>query len=251
MRTGAAFLIGEARRHDPDRYLCALLAPADRRDTLIALTVFNHELARVPEVVSQPLAGMIRLQWWRDVIDELVRGASSRHHPVVESLAEALAKGRVSPHSLHALIDAREPALDRPAPDPVRLEAYAAGTSGELARIWYAALGGTASNEADGASAMGTAFGLVGLERALGDEASHLAADTESHEVTAVTAAIRQRAKALVAEGRRLAGRPSRGCMAAFLLGALVDDRLRRPDGRGRSPLAPLTLAARVLLRRP
>ncbi len=117
MRTGAAFLLGEARRHDPDRYLCALLAPADRRATLIALTVFNHELARVPEVVSQPLAGMIRLQWWRDAIDELVRGEVPRRQPVVEAMAEAIAKGRVSPRMLHALIDAREPALERPAPD--------------------------------------------------------------------------------------------------------------------------------------
>ena len=142
MRTGAAFLIGEARRHDPDRYLCALLAPADRRDTLIALTVFNHELARVPEVVSQPLAGMIRLQWWRDAIDELVRGEDPRRQPVVEAMAEALAEGRVAPRMLHALIDAREPALERPAPDLGWLEAYAMGTSGELARTWYAALGG-------------------------------------------------------------------------------------------------------------
>ena len=69
--------------------------------------------------------------------------------------------------------------------------------------------------------------------------------------MTLITAAICERARDLAAAGRRLAGRPSRSCMTAFLLGALVDDRLRRPDGRGRSPLAPLTLAARVLLRKP
>ena len=124
--------------------------------------MFNHELAKVPEVVSQPLAGMIRLQWWRDAIDELVRAEDPRRQPVVEAMAEALAEGRVAPRMLHALIDAREPALERPAPDLGWLEAYAAGTSGELARTWYAALGGKAGNEADGAAAIGTAFGLLG-----------------------------------------------------------------------------------------
>jgi phytoene synthase len=53
--SASTYLLDEARRYDPDRYLCALLAPADRRDTLVALTVFNHELARVAEVATQPL----------------------------------------------------------------------------------------------------------------------------------------------------------------------------------------------------
>ena len=50
-----AYLLREARSHDPDRYLCALLAPADRREALLALTLFNHELARIPDIVTQPV----------------------------------------------------------------------------------------------------------------------------------------------------------------------------------------------------
>ena len=38
----AAFLAAEARRHDPDRYLCALLAPPDRRGAVLALVLINH-----------------------------------------------------------------------------------------------------------------------------------------------------------------------------------------------------------------
>ncbi|MBM3571296.1 MAG: squalene/phytoene synthase family protein, partial [Alphaproteobacteria bacterium] len=32
-----------ARRHDRERFLCALFAPGDRRDDLFALYAFNHE----------------------------------------------------------------------------------------------------------------------------------------------------------------------------------------------------------------
>ena len=42
------------RRHDPDRFLTALFAPPDRRDALLVLYAFNHELARAREVASEP-----------------------------------------------------------------------------------------------------------------------------------------------------------------------------------------------------
>ena len=40
------------RRHDPDRFLTALFAPPERRDALLTLYAFNHELARAREVAS-------------------------------------------------------------------------------------------------------------------------------------------------------------------------------------------------------
>jgi phytoene synthase len=38
------------RRHDPDRFLTALFAPPAKRDALLTLYAFNHELARAREV---------------------------------------------------------------------------------------------------------------------------------------------------------------------------------------------------------
>ena len=43
------------RRHDPDRFLCALFAPPARRDALFALVAFNHELARAREETTHRL----------------------------------------------------------------------------------------------------------------------------------------------------------------------------------------------------
>jgi phytoene synthase len=246
----SAYLLAEAKRRDPDRYLCALFAPADRRDDLLTLLLFNDELARIPAAVTQSMTGLIRLQWWRDAVDELLTGRSPRRHPVVEALQPLLAAGRAAPNTLYALIDAREPALEQPTVGLNWLEGYAQATSGELSRAWYTALGGHSSSQAHGAMAIGTAYGLLGLGDALAVEAMPLETGTER--VTSLTTAIRSRAAELRVEGRHLAGRPDRRLMAAFLPAAMVDDRLalRRTPHR-RSALAPLRLGLRAWLRRP
>src|ERR1041385_2992054 len=64
---GRSPLAALCRRHDRDRYQTALFAPADRREALFALYAFNYEIARVREIVSEPMLGQIRLQWWREV----------------------------------------------------------------------------------------------------------------------------------------------------------------------------------------
>src|ERR1043166_6070102 len=48
-----AFAACEAtvRRADPDRYFSTLFAPAGKRPFLFALYAFNHEIARIGEVV--------------------------------------------------------------------------------------------------------------------------------------------------------------------------------------------------------
>ena len=60
-----AFAYCEALVRTADRSLTALYAPAEHRSAL-ALYAFNIEIARVREVVRDPMAGEIRLQWWSD-----------------------------------------------------------------------------------------------------------------------------------------------------------------------------------------
>ena len=74
------------RRHDPDRFLTALFAPPDRRDALLTLYALNHELARAREVVSEPPLALIRLQWWREVVE-----GAPRRHEVASPLSAAIA----------------------------------------------------------------------------------------------------------------------------------------------------------------
>ena len=89
------------RRHDPDRFLIALFAPPEHRDALLTLYAFDHELARALEVTSEPHLALIRLQWWREVVE-----GARRRHEVATPLAVLLDSGRLAPELLLPIIDA-------------------------------------------------------------------------------------------------------------------------------------------------
>jgi len=91
------------RRNDPDRYFAALFAPVPARDTLFTLYAFNHELARAREVTQEPGLALIRLQWWREVVQ-----GDPKPHEVATPLRQALAEGRLLAADLLAMIEARE-----------------------------------------------------------------------------------------------------------------------------------------------
>jgi phytoene synthase len=77
-----------ARAQDRDRWLSALFAPTAARPHLHALSAFNYEVGRLREIVHEPLAGELRLTWWRDAV---TRGDASGH-PVSEALLDTIAK---------------------------------------------------------------------------------------------------------------------------------------------------------------
>ena len=98
-----AALVDMVRQRDPDRYFCALFAPGIGRAALLTLTAFNHELARALEVTREPGLALIRLQWWREVVE-----GAARAHDVATPLAGLLAAGTLPRGDLLAMIEARE-----------------------------------------------------------------------------------------------------------------------------------------------
>ena len=157
-----AALIREA---DPDRFATARLAgPLAPR--LTALYAFNLEVARIPSVVSEPMLGEIRLQWWRDAVDEIFAGQTPRRHEVVEPLAETIRAARLPQDHFEALLDARSYDLVGPAfDDAPLLRAYLDGTSGRLMQLAALALEAT-PEEAAAARRFGRGAGLGALIRA-------------------------------------------------------------------------------------
>lgn len=148
-------LLFRLRRADPDRFFCTLFAPASQREALALLYLFNHELARAQEITSEPLMTLIRLQWWREVVE-----GAERQHEFATPLAAALQAGRFARTDLLALIAAREAGLDLP--DATAFHAYARGTGGRLARIAGKVLGADSPAVED----LGTAYAITGLLRA-------------------------------------------------------------------------------------
>ena len=156
------------RRHDRERYLTTLFAPADRREAMLALFAFNYEIAKTREVVSEPLLGRIRLQWWREGIDVAYGEGRVREHEVMTPLGAAIRRHRLSRVDFDRLIDAREQDLEPEAPPTlVALEGYCRDSSGTLQTLVLEVLGEPGEIARDAASAAGTAYALAGLLRAV------------------------------------------------------------------------------------
>src|SRR5215467_4874657 len=94
------------RAGDKDRWLASLFAPAERRGHLHALYAFNLEVARVREMAREPMAGEIRLQWWREVIAG-TRPGEAAANPVAAALLETIARYDLPVQIFLDLIEAR------------------------------------------------------------------------------------------------------------------------------------------------
>ena len=225
------------RRHDRERFLSALFAPEDRREALFALYAFNHEVAKTREVVTEPMLGRIRLEWWRETIDGIYAG-TPRRHEVAEALAALVARHRLEKTHFEALIDAREQDLEPEPPATLAaLEAYAEGTSGELVLLALETLGAGGAEVAG--RHVGIAYALSGLLRAAAFHArarrSYLPAEFGDRRlaVEAVAAAARRHLDAAHA-----AGAP-RAALPALLPATLAARFLDRLAAAGHDPFAP------------
>lgn len=164
----STYCADQVRLHDRDRYLTALFAPDERRDSLLALYAFNLEVSRVRETVSERLIGEMRLQWWRDAIEAIYDDARLPAHPVAEALAVAIGQNGLARASFERLIDARGRDLDdAPPSDFPALVDYAADTSAMLSRLALHALGGATAEAEEAAGNVGIAYALAGLLRAV------------------------------------------------------------------------------------
>jgi 15-cis-phytoene synthase len=157
---GEAALAELVRRRDPDRFFTALFAPAARRDALLVLYAFNDELARASEVVSQPIMALIRLQWWREVVE-----GDPKRHEVATPLSRAIADGTLKPAELLPVIEARETEVYGDFQTVSDWRAWLLAGAGGLA---VAAASGLGAPAPEAARAFGAAYGVAGLLRATG-----------------------------------------------------------------------------------
>lgn len=248
-------------RHDPDRYLASLFAPEPQREDLFALYAFNYEVAKTAEVVSEPMIGHIRLQWWRESLAGIYQG-SARNHEVVQPLARAIEARALPRPLLESIIDAREFDLD-PAP-PENLEAlhvYADGSSTTLLRLALRVLGAEDAASLQAAEHLGPAWAYLGLLRALPLHARqkrcYLPADLlaeagvdlgevfelrSSPALISVALTLMQAASEHLAAARRPAAAVPRAALPALLPARLADVYLRQLQRVGGDPFAAATL---------
>ena len=78
------------RRGDPDRFRAVMAAPVPAREKLFPVYAFNLEVSRAPWVTEEPMIAEMRLQWWRDALEEIRSGGPVRRHEVASPLSETV-----------------------------------------------------------------------------------------------------------------------------------------------------------------
>jgi phytoene/squalene synthetase len=152
-------------RGDPDRFRATMAAPVAARSVLFPLYAFNIEVSRAPWVTDEPIIAEMRLQFWRDVIEELAQGRPPRAHEVAKLLAEAVPQSVIG--ALDALVAARRWDIYRePFADRAAFDAYLVDTAATLVCVAGRALGAPKAAEAVLRDA-GWAFGLANYLRAI------------------------------------------------------------------------------------
>jgi NADH dehydrogenase [ubiquinone] 1 alpha subcomplex assembly factor 6 len=252
------------RAHDRDRFLTVLFAPADRREDLLALYGFNYEVAKTREVVTEAPLGDIRLQWWRDGIEAIYAGAPPRQHEVMEPLAVAIRGRKLSREHFDRLLEARGfDLVDEPPASLAALETYAEASSARLTWLALEVLGERGEAARAAGRAVGLAYGLAGLLRAVPFHAlakrlylpqdlcaqAGLRVERELFELRStpglqqVVAQVAAAAARHLAEARSLRRSLARAALPALLPAVLAGADLARLRRAGYDPFAPRVAA--------
>ncbi len=152
-------------RADPDRFLATMACPFETRKILFPFYALNVEVSRAPWVTEEPMIAEMRLQFWRDAVEELGQGKPPRAHEVIGPLAEVLKAEDAA--LLDAMIAARRWDIYKDAfEDRAHFDDYINKTSGNLTWAIARALGAPDTAEAP-VRAFAKAAGLAAFLRAI------------------------------------------------------------------------------------
>jgi len=254
-----AYCAEEVRKHDRDRFLSDLFAPEAARRHLSALHAFNLEIARIRELVSDPMPGEIRLQWWRDLLAGKAAGDAAGH-PVAAAIRETVSLNALPVAALDHLVEARIFDLyNDPMPSLADLEGYAGETGSALIQCGAMILmGGRDPGTADAAGHAGVAIAITALLRALplhaarqqlylpadwmaraGVQAEDVFARRVTPELLRLLGEMRGLARDHLERARGFLKEADPAVLPAFLPLALVEPRLKRMERSGHEPFGP------------
>ncbi|THD83126.1 phytoene synthase [Aliigemmobacter aestuarii] len=230
---------------DPDRFRALMVAPLAARLRLFPLFAFNLEVARAPWASREPMIAEMRLQFWRDVVDEAGQGRA-RAHEVAAPLAHLIRDHALPLDVLDRLVAARQWDIYRdPFADQAALDAYLEDTGAGL--MWAACKALGAPDAAEGAvRAAGWAAGLAGFLRAFPELEARGRVPLVDGRPEAVAALAR---RGLAAWARAHAGRPPAVCAPALRTAwqtpAILRTAMRDPARVAGDALAPSEFARR------
>ncbi|CAK7242624.1 MAG: hypothetical protein STHCBS139747_004120 [Sporothrix thermara] len=175
-----AYCVNQLRTGDYDAHLVRHFLPRGVRDAYLALRTLNLELVRLPETVSNPTIGAMRMQFWKDAVNSTFDGNPPRE-PVSLLLYAALAglAARTETHPgqgnwssikfwLQRFITTRQQRMDnRPFASLAALEEYAESTYATLMYVTLAMLPLRSIHVDHLASHIGKACGIAAILRGI------------------------------------------------------------------------------------
>lgn len=251
-RLDAAFAHCEAllRERDKDRFLASLFAPAESRPLLQALYAFDVDVNDIAGRVREPLAGELRLQWWRDVIEGR-REEEASAAPVAAAVRSAIAQRQLPADPFLRHLDAHTfDVYGEPMRSVAELERYAHESTGSILQLAALALGGELPGELihNAASAItitdilrhlgrhvsqGRLFVPLEILERHGAEAIDMAAGHATAEIRAAITELAALARARLDDAERLLGNAPVAARPALLPLALVPLYLARLNSDG------------------
>ncbi|XP_020379901.1 NADH dehydrogenase (ubiquinone) complex I, assembly factor 6 isoform X2 [Rhincodon typus] len=149
------------RNRDYEGFLSSLLLPAEFRNSVFALRAFNVELAQVQDLVSQKTIGLMRMQFWRQVIENIYSD-NPPHQPIAIELWKAVRKHKLTKRWFLRIIEERERNLNEKAFRNIQeLESYAENAQSSFIYLVLEVLGVKDIHADHAASHIGKAQGIV------------------------------------------------------------------------------------------
>ncbi|KAI8082412.1 isoprenoid synthase domain-containing protein [Thamnidium elegans] len=141
MQNALQYCKDSVRQRDYEGYLCVPFFPADKRNTQYAIRAFNVELASIRENVSKTEIGKMRMQFWKDTVDQIYAG-NPPQQPIALALAEALKTSTMSSMWMKRIITERTSNLDDHQFMTIKdMETYSENTQSSLLYLQLESLG--------------------------------------------------------------------------------------------------------------
>lgn len=123
------------RSADPVRHFASQFMPGPLRDDVLALHAFDLEIRKTVRTIREPIAGEIRLQWWREVFRG-ERDTEAAASPLAYLMLDLMRRHSIDPQIWENYLDGRIFDLyDDPLEDHAAFEAYAGQTEGTILQL--------------------------------------------------------------------------------------------------------------------
>ncbi|XP_076331270.1 NADH dehydrogenase (ubiquinone) complex I, assembly factor 6 homolog sicily [Tachypleus tridentatus] len=171
-QTPAEYCADVLRKYDYENYLATLLLPKESRSAAIAIRAFNTELSQVKDMVSSTHAGTMRIQFWKDTLDQIFQGQPPQQ-PIALELARILKRQKLSKLWFQRMLDSRECLLSETGHQTIEeLEDYAERSVSSVYYLILQSMGITDLQCDHAASHLGKCQGITNLLRGVPFNAS-------------------------------------------------------------------------------